>query len=168
VLGLETKQALIKFQEREGLRADGRIDVRTSTALGISVRTEGRAAASDEKGRADQKGSGQAGAARPSESGGVNRPSDRTSKSNGAGNTGQNNRPSTTGQGGNSPNASAGEHKASGQNDRPTTSGRGGNPSSGNENRASGQPGGTLGQSMRPQKGGSLLNADPGSRSDAD
>jgi peptidoglycan hydrolase-like protein with peptidoglycan-binding domain len=38
IFGPKTRQALILFQERNGLQANGRIDVRTTTALGISTR----------------------------------------------------------------------------------------------------------------------------------
>jgi peptidoglycan hydrolase-like protein with peptidoglycan-binding domain len=38
IFGPKTRQALILFQERNGLQATGRIDVRTTTALGISTR----------------------------------------------------------------------------------------------------------------------------------
>jgi peptidoglycan hydrolase-like protein with peptidoglycan-binding domain len=37
ILGPKTHQALILFQQRNGLQATGRIDVRTTTALGIST-----------------------------------------------------------------------------------------------------------------------------------
>jgi peptidoglycan hydrolase-like protein with peptidoglycan-binding domain len=39
VFGQRTRQALILFQQRNGLQATGRIDVRTTTALGISTRS---------------------------------------------------------------------------------------------------------------------------------
>ena len=39
VLGTATTQALIAFQRREGLQANGRIDTRTVTALGVSNRS---------------------------------------------------------------------------------------------------------------------------------
>jgi len=39
VLGSATTQALIVFQRREGLQANGRIDTRTATALGVSNRS---------------------------------------------------------------------------------------------------------------------------------
>jgi hypothetical protein len=39
VLGAATTQALISFQRREGLQANGRIDTRTVSALGVSNRT---------------------------------------------------------------------------------------------------------------------------------
>jgi peptidoglycan hydrolase-like protein with peptidoglycan-binding domain len=38
-LGPRTRQALIQFQRREGLQATGRIDNRTITSLGVSVRS---------------------------------------------------------------------------------------------------------------------------------
>jgi peptidoglycan hydrolase-like protein with peptidoglycan-binding domain len=42
VFGPRTSQALIMFQQRQGLQATGRIDSRTVTALGISVRNQGQ------------------------------------------------------------------------------------------------------------------------------
>ena len=38
-LGPRTRQALIQFQRREGLQATGRIDSRTVSSLGVSVRS---------------------------------------------------------------------------------------------------------------------------------
>jgi len=94
--GPTTRQALIQFQQRQGLEASGRIDVRTRTALGLST-----------------------GGQQPSTTGqgGNNVPSGNQPNSNSQGNMpnnnqgnmpnnqnsqgGPNNQPSTTGQGGN-------------------------------------------------------------------
>jgi len=141
-LGPETRQALITFQQREGIEASGRLDERTFTALGISGRTEGREGANQNEQR------GQAGERQGQQ------PSSGENKA-----PAQNSRPSTSGQGGNAP--SAGENKAPGQNNRPSasgnnppsasgqggTSGQGGNQPSANESKGSGQQG----KSTQPQ-----------------
>lgn len=63
VFGPRTRQALIQFQQRQGLQATGRIDSRTIAELGVSIRsgqqpaTTGQGGAS--QGRASQGGAGQ-------------------------------------------------------------------------------------------------------------
>jgi len=96
VFGQRTRQALIVFQQRNGLQATGRIDVRTTTALGISTRSgqQGNQAPGNQ-----QPTTGQAG--NPQQPGG-NQPSANQS-SDPSMNRGQNNQggnqPGTTGQG---------------------------------------------------------------------
>jgi hypothetical protein len=103
----EFKEALIKFQEREGIEASGRIDERTSAALGVSVRTQGQANENErnERGRVGER-PGRPEPTGPT-SGQAGGPRDRQNDKGG-----ENNRPSTSGQGGNAP--SVNEHKTSG------------------------------------------------------
>jgi hypothetical protein len=160
----EIQQALIKFQEREGFEASGRIDERTSVALGVSIRTQGQGTQGQADPKTGQSTSGQAGGSPGSAAPG-------TPQNNNAGNPGQTNRPSTAGQGSNTP--SAGDNKATGQGNRPATSGQGGNQPSGNvsptpnanDNKTSGQQGGTQGQSM-PQNQPSTSGTTSGTSED--
>jgi hypothetical protein len=115
VMSVEFKDALTSFQRREGIEVTGRIDERTATSLGVSLRTEGQAG-----GREDGNRSGQQGA----------RDNDQKSGQNNAAN---NNKPATAGQAGNAPN--------SGQNN-PSSSGQGGSvndPNQKSDNAPSGQ-----------------------------
>jgi hypothetical protein len=106
VMSVEFKDALISFQRREGIEVTGRIDERTATSLGVSIRTEGQAG-----GREDGNRSGQQGAQDNNQKSGQNNPVN-------------NDKPATSGQGGNAPN--------SGQNN-PSSSGQGGNAKSTND-----------------------------------
>ncbi len=143
-MGPETRDALIKFQEREGIETRGRLDERTFGALGISVgRTEGQG----QEGRAEPK------AGQSSTSGQASSPS--SSEPRGSSQTkndkaDQSKRPSTSGEAG----------KAQDQNERQSTSGQAGKQPAANadENKAgnktenkAGQPGGTEGRSMNRQ-----------------
>jgi hypothetical protein len=145
VMGPETRQALISFQQREGIEAHGRIDERTSTALGISVGTEGRGGQADQKqGQFDQKGSTSGQSGRD-----VNR-DNNANKGDAEKNAADK---SAADKNASDKNAS----EKAGQNNRPTTSGQGGNRSS-DEGKGSGQPGGTAGQSTRPQNQPNMPN----------
>ena len=104
VMSVEFKDALISFQRREGIEATGRIDQRTATSLGVSIRTEGQAGGREEGDR-----NGQQGARDNDQKSGQNNPT-RNDKSN--------DRPATSGQGGNNP---------SGAQKNPSDSGKGGN-----------------------------------------
>jgi hypothetical protein len=144
--GADTKQALILFQRREGMEANGRIDERTSAALGVSGRTEGRAGQTEEKGPSNEDDQKQ-GQAEPK-----GQSKDR-----------QGNQPSTSGQAGGSSKSpedhssngqnddaksnNARDKDKSGQNDRSSTSGQAGRTPSAGE----GQPGGADGRAMKPQ-----------------
>ena len=146
--GPDTKQALILFQRREGIEANGRIDDRTFAALGVSGRTEGRAGQTEEKGPSNQ-----------------NDQKEGQADSKGQLRDGQGNRPSTSGQAGGS-SKSSGDHglngqkddvkgteakdrDKSGQNDRSSTSGQAERAPSTGDNKA--QPSGTEGRAMKPQ-----------------
>jgi peptidoglycan hydrolase-like protein with peptidoglycan-binding domain len=136
VFGSRTRQALIAFQQRQGLQANGRIDVRTTAALGISSKSgqQGNQGASSEPSTTGQGG----GSREPSADQG--RPS--ANQGMGAGPNNQSgNQPSTTGQGGDrmqrqSPpvnqdigNARPGNEgqSSSGNQAQPSTTGQGGN-----------------------------------------
>jgi hypothetical protein len=115
VLGPATTQALIVFQRREGLQANGRIDTRTVTALGVSnlsgqqgnqnepAGTGGNAPqqtpANENVGRAGQPSSGQNGNAMPQSNATAQQPVNQNA---GAGQNGNpsGNEPATTGRGG--------------------------------------------------------------------
>jgi hypothetical protein len=138
VMSVEFKDALTSFQRREGIEVTGRIDERTATSLGVSLRTEGQAG-----GREDGNRSGQQGARDNDQKSGQNNPAnnDKPATSGQAGNgpnRGQNN-PSSSGQGGNakaqgsandpnqkSDNAPSGETTRQPPQQRPSTSGQGG------------------------------------------
>ena len=124
VLGAATTRALISFQRREGLQANGRIDTRTVTALGVSnlsgqqgnqnqPATTGQGGnatqqspASDNAGRGGQPSPGQNGNAMPQNSNSTPQNSNATqqpaNQNLGAGqqNKPSGNQPATTGQGG--------------------------------------------------------------------
>jgi peptidoglycan hydrolase-like protein with peptidoglycan-binding domain len=106
MLGPRTRQALIRFQQRQGLQATGQIDQRTKTALGIS----GQGSTTGQGGMSGQGGTQQ----RPSGQDNMGR-QDRQGS------------PSTGGQGGNMqpPRADQGTQ----QGNPPSTSGQGGSPS---------------------------------------
>ena len=66
-LGPRTRQALIQFQRREGLQATGRIDSRTVTSLGVSVRSNQGGGGGQQPSTTGQGGANQgSGAAQPS------------------------------------------------------------------------------------------------------
>ena len=148
--GPDTKQALILFQRREGMEANGRIDDRTYAALGVSGRTEGRAGQTEEKGSSNQNDQKQ-GQAEPKD-----QPRDR-----------QGNQPSTSGQAGGSSKSSenrsangqnegakgneARDRDKSGQNEPSSTSGQAERTPAAGDNKAPGQPGGAEGRAMKPQ-----------------
>ena len=148
VMSVEFKDALVSFQRREGIEATGRIDQRTATSLGVSIRTEGQAG-----GREDGNRSGQQGARDNEQKSGQNNPAnnDKPATSGQAGNapnSGQPNR-SSSGQGGNAqapgsadPNQKS-DNAPSGQTtqERPSTSGQGGTSPSTNQNNAPSQGG---------------------------
>jgi hypothetical protein len=145
VMSVEFKDALISFQRREGIEVTGRIDERTATSLGVSIRTEGQAS-----GREDGNRSGQQGARDNDQKSGQTKPNnnDKPATSGQAGNapnSGQNN-PSTSGKDGNakaqgsandpnqkSENAPSGDTSRQPPQQRPSTSGQGGTSSSTNQ-----------------------------------
>jgi peptidoglycan hydrolase-like protein with peptidoglycan-binding domain len=89
VFGPRTREALVLFQRRNGLQATGRIDVRTTTALGVHSSQQGN------QGTGTQQ-SGQTGGRQPSGS----QPSANQAPNEPSRSSGQNNRGgSTTGQG---------------------------------------------------------------------
>jgi hypothetical protein len=148
-LGPETKEALITFQRREGIEPTGRIDERTVTSLGVSIRTEGQAG--NREGENANRPSGSQGSRDVNDQkGGQNNPAGTDRKSGQNNPAGNEQRPSTSGQAGN-PQQTPGsrndqnknsENHPSGQTQRPSTSGQGGNPSSTNQNNTPGQQGG--------------------------
>jgi hypothetical protein len=152
VMSVEFKDALISFQRREGIEVSGRIDERTATSLGVSIRTEGQAGGREDGNRArdnDQKN-------------GQNTPvnNDKPATSGQAGNTpnsGQNN-PSSLGQDDHakaprstndpnqkSDNAPSGDTTRQPSQQRPSTSGQGGTSSYTNQDSPS-----QSGPSFRP------------------
>jgi hypothetical protein len=142
-MGPETRDALIKFQEREGIETHGRLDERTFGALGISVgRTEGQGQQGQAEPKAGQSStSGQASSPSSSEPRNSQNKSDKTEQSKRPSTSGeagkpqdQNERQSTSGQAGKQPAANADENKAGSK----------------TENKA-GQPGGTEGRSINRQ-----------------
>ena len=92
VMSVEFKDALISFQRREGIEATGRIDQRTATSLGVSIRTEGQAGGREDGNRSDQQG------ARDNDQ--------KTGQNNPNRNDKPNDKPATSGQGGNAPSGS--------------------------------------------------------------
>jgi len=94
VFGTRTRQALIQFQQRNGLQANGRIDMRTTAALGISTKSGQQG-----QGPGNQPTTGQGGS--PQQQGGnqpsANQPSDPSM--NRGQSTQGGNQPGTTGQG---------------------------------------------------------------------
>jgi hypothetical protein len=87
VMSVEFKDALISFQRREGIEVTGRIDQRTATSLGVSVRIDGQAGGGEDGNRSGQRGA---------------RDNDQKSGQN---NPANNDKPATSGQGGNTPNS---------------------------------------------------------------
>jgi hypothetical protein len=69
VLGPRTRQALIQFQQRQGLQATGQIDSRTIAELGVSVRSGQGGGADQQPSTAGQGGAGQGSAQPPSNQG---------------------------------------------------------------------------------------------------
>src|SRR5579883_1114739 len=69
VMGRETEEALMQFQRREGIEATGRIDERTTAALGISGRSEGRGGQEQGREQSDQRQGQSQPAKEPSTSG---------------------------------------------------------------------------------------------------
>jgi peptidoglycan hydrolase-like protein with peptidoglycan-binding domain len=160
VFGTATREALIRFQEREGIEARGSIDERTYVALGISGRidgrsegrvegrtgsriegrAEGRAFQTEEKGRVDRKGASEFKrdqSAASGEAGG-------SSKSSGPrhANARDDNAKNNGGRG----------MDRTRQNNHPSALGQGEKPHALGENKASEQHGGTVGQSLRSQE----------------
>ncbi len=147
-MGPETRDGLIKFQEREGIEARGRLDERTFTALGISVgRTEGQGTQGQAEPKAGQAStSGQAGSPNSTEP--RNREDNASNpQNNNPGNKAEESkRPSTSGQAG----------KTQGQSEPQSTSGQAGkqpsaNPDERKPDNKAGQQGGTEGRSMNRQ-----------------
>jgi hypothetical protein len=149
VLSVEFKDALISFQRREGIEVTGRIDERTATSLGVSIRTEGQGG-----GREDGNRNSQQGARDNDQRNGQNSPANNDDKAATSGqggnapNSGQNN-PSSSNQGGNAkgsvndPNQKS-DDAPSGKStpqQAPSTSGQGGTSPSGNQNNAPSQGG---------------------------
>jgi len=98
--GPTTRQALIQFQQRQGLEASGRIDVRTRTALGLS--TGGQQPSTTGQGGNNAQSGNQ-----PSSNSQGNMPNNNQGNmpnNNQNSQGGPNNQPSTTGQGGNNNN----------------------------------------------------------------
>jgi len=113
-MGPETTQALIAFQRSEGLEASGRIDERTTVALGVSGRTQGQGPGAGQPGNANAPG--------------------QNNQNTGANPPGRNN-PGTTGQGGNQPSANPSGGRGpnnQGSQGAPSTSGQGPNERSSN------------------------------------
>jgi peptidoglycan hydrolase-like protein with peptidoglycan-binding domain len=73
-LGPRTQQALIQFQRREGLQATGRIDSRTITSLGVSVKSNQGSGGGQQPSTTGQGGAGQGGADQPSSNQGASEP----------------------------------------------------------------------------------------------
>jgi hypothetical protein len=107
-LGPRTRHALIQFQRREGLQVTGRIDSRTVSSLGVSVRSiQGGAQQPATTGQGGAAGQGSGAAQQPSQ------PNQGTGQSQG--NPSQSPSP-TTGQGsGTSQNPSANQGSGAGQ-----------------------------------------------------
>jgi hypothetical protein len=166
VLTIETKDALIAFQRRQGIEATGRIDVRTSEALGVSAsgRTEGRGDQDRAQGRSEPNNaspatSGQANPSKPSDARDVNGRNDngkgnpaqeRNNERNNPDREGQSTRPATSGQG----SSTAGAKGDNADKAAPSTSGQGTHP-------GESKPGesGKAGSSMRPQNQPSAGNS---------
>ena len=176
VMSAEFKEALISFQRREGIEVTGRIDERTATSLGVSIRTEGQAG-----GREDGNRSGQQGARdndqNNNQKSGQNSPAnnDKPATSGQAGNaanSGQNN-PSASGQGGNAktqgsanePNQKSDNAPAGQNNQRPSTSGQGGTSPSTNQNNAP-SPGGPSFKPANPSTPAQPSGQDKGGAND--
>jgi hypothetical protein len=121
VMSVEFKDALISFQRREGFEATGRIDQRTATSLGVSIRTEGQAG-----GREDGDRGGQQGARDNDQKAGQSNPT-------------KNDRPATSGQGGNSPSAAQKNPSDSGKGGNDQRSGLANDPSQKSDNAPSGE-----------------------------
>jgi hypothetical protein len=161
VLTIETKDALIAFQRREGIEATGRIDVRTSEALGVSAsgRTEGRGDQDHAQGRSEPNN------ARPTTTSGQPNPSDARDvngrNDNGKGNAaqernnernnpdreGQSTRPATSGQG----NSNTGAKGDNADKAAPSTSGQGTRPVESKPDESKPGESGKAGSSTRPQ-----------------
>jgi peptidoglycan hydrolase-like protein with peptidoglycan-binding domain len=125
VFDARTREALILFQQRQGLQASGRIDVRTTAALGVSVRggQQGNQGANSQPSTTGQGGAQQ----QPSTQG-----QPRANEDMGANRAGQSgDHSSTTGQGGDKiqqPRANQeGGDAQQGDQGQPATTGRGGN-----------------------------------------
>jgi peptidoglycan hydrolase-like protein with peptidoglycan-binding domain len=120
VLNSRTRQALITFQQRQGLQASGRIDVQTTTALGISGKggEQGNRGANSQPSSTTGQGGGQ-----PQPSANQGQPSADQGGQSG-------NQPATSGQGGNKmqppANQDVGNAQPSNQGQSPAT-GQGGN-----------------------------------------
>jgi peptidoglycan hydrolase-like protein with peptidoglycan-binding domain len=71
-LGPRTRQALIQFQQRQGLQATGRIDSRTVSELGVSVRSN--QGGGQQPSTTGQGGAGESGAGQPSSNQGASEP----------------------------------------------------------------------------------------------
>ena len=121
VLGPRTKDVLIQFQQKQGFEATGRLDSRTTVALGISSGREGgnnggpsttgqgggnMRQSPDQNGNAaqhnDDNGKMNSGAANKDNSGAANKGSKEpstTGRGDKSSNKDQNDKPSTTGQG---------------------------------------------------------------------
>jgi hypothetical protein len=119
--GPRTTQALIMFQQRQGLQATGRIDSRTVTALGVSVRSQGSTTGQggstmQQQPPANQPSANQPPAANPQQGQGANPPA-----TTGQGNAQQ---PSANQPSANQPPANQ-QQSGQGRNQPPTT-GQGG------------------------------------------
>jgi|SRR5215510_4798704 len=87
-LGAKTRQALISFQQKNGLQASGRIDSQTVTKLGVNVRGSGQSTTGQDSPQGDQRNM-------PSrDQGQQGRQDQRSEQDRNSGNA-----PSTTGQG---------------------------------------------------------------------
>jgi hypothetical protein len=149
-MSVEFKDALISFQRREGIEVTGRIDQRTATSLGVSIRTEGQAG-----GREDGNRSGQQGA-RDNEQ--------KSDQKSGQNNPANNAKPATSGQAGNVPNSGQSKPSTSGQGGNAQTHGSANDPNQKSENAPSGQTGqerpstsgqgGSTNQNNPPSQGG--------------
>jgi peptidoglycan hydrolase-like protein with peptidoglycan-binding domain len=103
VFGPRTRQALIMFQERQGLQGSGRIDQQTFAALGMSEKggAGGQSGTTGRGGEQPQGGNMQ----QPS----ANQPSGNQSSTDRGMRNGQGGQQSTTGQGGNNQPSTAGK-----------------------------------------------------------
>jgi len=144
-LGPRTRQALIQFQQRQGLQATGRIDSRTVSELGVSVRSnqggDGQRPSTSGQGAAGQSGAGQ-----PSSNQGANEPPRGSSGQQGE-------QPGTSPQ--NRSDSSSGQ-----QGEQPGTS-----PQNRSDSPATGQRSGTTGQGQSGQESGSNQPANQGTGS---
>jgi peptidoglycan hydrolase-like protein with peptidoglycan-binding domain len=150
VWGPETRDALIAFQRKEGFTANGTIDTRTVSALGLSGKVKAQESSSTRGSSSTTTGQSQSGSSgqnttrqnapsqtQPStgQNNGTQNPSDKQSSS------GQS-KPSTTGQGSGNPSSSSGSSMNRGSS----------SPSTSDHSSSSPSTSGTSGQSTMPEK----------------